>query len=89
MLGTDGRFYDASFDFDGDGKLNSYEFSVMDEEVFGNRNVYNEDDSDDDLEDELLVAGLDADELRYMDEDERRETLEDAGLDPNEFDEDW
>ncbi len=29
MLGTDGRLYDSDFDFDGDGKLNAYEYSVM------------------------------------------------------------
>ena len=28
MLGTDGRLYDSNFDFDGDGKLNAYEYSV-------------------------------------------------------------
>lgn len=86
MLGKDGRFYDASFDFDEDGELNSYEYAVMDDIVFGNHVSY---DSDDDTEDELSLSGLDADELRYMDEDERREALEDAGLDPDEFDEDW
>lgn len=32
MLGTDGRLYDSDFDFDGDGKLNAYEYSVMDAE---------------------------------------------------------
>lgn len=31
MLGTDGRLYDSNFDFDGDGKLNAYEYSVMDD----------------------------------------------------------
>ena len=29
MLGTDGRLYDSDFDFDGDGKLNAYEYSVV------------------------------------------------------------
>ena len=33
------------------------------------------------------MAGLDIDELEYMDEDERREALEDAGLDPDDYDE--
>lgn len=33
MLGTDGRLYDSDFDFDGDGKLNAYEYSVMDDLV--------------------------------------------------------
>ena len=31
-------------------------------------------------------AGLDYDELEFMDPDERREVLEDAGLDSDEFD---
>ena len=35
---------------------------------------------------DLELAGLDADELEYMDEDERREALEDAGLDPDDYD---
>ena len=30
--------------------------------------------------------GLDPDELEFMDADERREALEDAGLDPYEYD---
>ena len=38
-----------------------------------------------DLEDELEMAGLDIDELSDMDEDERREALEDAGLDPDDY----
>ena len=39
------------------------------------------------MADELEMAGLDVDELEYMDEDERREALEDAGLDPDDYDE--
>ena len=39
------------------------------------------------LEDELETGGLDIDELADMDEDERREALEDAGLDPDDYDE--
>lgn len=31
-------------------------------------------------------TGLDATELEYMDADERREALEDAGLDPDDYD---
>ena len=31
-------------------------------------------------------CGLDYDELEFMDPDERREVLEDAGLNPDEFD---
>lgn len=81
MLGKDGRLYNPGFDFDGDGKLNAYEYSVMDDVVFG------EDASDaDELEEDLSLAGLDVAELECMDEDERREALEDAGLDPDDYD---
>ena len=84
MLGTDGRLYDSDFDFDGDGKLNAYEYSVMDDVVFGHENT---DTSEaDELADDLSLAGLDATDLEYMDEDERREALEDAGLDPDDYD---
>ena len=36
--------------------------------------------------DELEVAGLDTMELSMMDEEERREAIEDAGLDPDDYD---
>ena len=84
MLGTDGRLYDSDFAFDGDGKLNAYEYSVMDDVVFGHEDT---DTSEaDELADDLSLAGLDAADLEYMDEDERREALEDAGLDPDDYD---
>ena len=66
------------FDFDGDGKLDSFEkaaefgmFMDMVESCEQN---------------ELESAGVDADELALMDDDERAEALEDAGLDPDDFD---
>ena len=66
------------FDFDGDGKLDSFEkaaefgmFMDMVESCEQN---------------ELESAGLDVDELSLMDDDERAEALEDAGLDPDDFD---
>lgn len=55
----------------------------MDDVVFG----HDEDSDDcDELDDDITSAGLDATELEYMDEDERREALEDAGLDPDDYD---
>ena len=84
MLGTDGRLYDSDFDFDGDGKLNAYEYAVMDDVVFGQEETSISDNEE--LEDDLSLAGIDSTELEYMDEDERRETLEDAGLDPDDYD---
>ena len=49
--------------------------------------VYKESEDEEDFDDELLLAGLDRDELEEMDEDERREALEDAGIDPDDWDE--
>ena len=35
------------------------------------------------------MAGLDRDELEYMDADERRSAIEDAGLEPDDFSDDF
>ena len=46
-----------------------------------------ESESDDwsDFTTDLYIAGLDEDDLRWMDEDERYSALEEAGLDPYDF----
>ncbi len=66
------------FDFNGDGVLDSFEkaaelglFMDMIESCEQN---------------EIETAGLDADELALMDEDERVEKIEEAGLDLDDFD---
>lgn len=93
-------FFDRSlFDFNGDGKADGFEKYVGVQMMAGSRQeaialtgddaFYTGSDSleeDDDWVDELETAGLDLDELEYMDEDERREALEDAGLDPDDYD---
>ena len=91
MWGPDGEIYDADFDFDEDGELDAYEYDVMNEVMFGHDEDSDdsddlEDELEDDLEDELTAAGLDMIELECMDEDERREALENAGLDPDDYD---
>lgn len=45
-----------------------------------------ESDNTEDEDDFDLDPVLDRDELEMMDEDERREALEDAGYDPDDFD---
>ena len=82
MLGKDGRLYDSDFDFDGDGELDGYESAVMDDIVFG----HDDSNSDTEEDDDFTCVGLDRTELEYMDEDERREAIEDAGLDPDDYD---
>lgn len=80
----DGIFGDL-FDLNHDGNLDSFE-RAMEYEAFEEMMKDDEtDDLDDDVE-EIELAGLDYDELADMDEDERREALEDAGLDPDDYD---
>lgn len=85
-------FFDRdAFDFNGDGKVDGFETYVGLQMMAGSRQeaialtgddtFYTGSDSLEEDEDEL------ADELEYMDEDERREALEDAGLDPDDYDE--
>lgn len=83
MLGKDGRFYDPCFDFNGDGELDLFELSVLEDVVFG------EDKTTEDEEDELFDPELDLDGWEDMDDDERREALEDAGFDPDDYDDVW
>lgn len=55
--------------------------------LYGDHDEVDDDsEEEDDLEFGLAIAGLDRDELEAMDEDERREALEDAGLDPDDYD---
>ena len=93
-------FFDIDlFDFNGDGKIDAFEAEVELQMMAGSREeaiALTGDDSfytgsdgleeDDELVDELEMAGIDIDELADMDEDERREALEDAGLDPDDYD---
>lgn len=73
--------FDSLFDMNRDGVLDPVEqgfqmnFLTLQME---------EDDRSDEVEDEL-----DLDELEYMDEDERREALEEAGFNPDDFDDDF
>lgn len=77
--------FDKMFDFNRDGKLDNWEraaqFQFMDK-------MLSEDSSSSDYDDSDVFgdAGLDYDELEMMDPEERREALEDAGLDPDEYD---
>ncbi len=78
------NFFDKLFDFNGDEKLGPFETGVKWGTI---AKIIDECDEDQSYEmDDLELAGLDRDELEIMDEDERRETLEDAGLDPDDYD---
>ena len=87
-------------DFNRDGEVDGFETYVRLQMIAGSRQeaitltgddaLYTGSDSleedEDELTDELEMAGLDVDELEYMDEDERRDALENAGLDLDDYD---
>ena len=68
-------FFGNIFDLNHDGELDVFE-QVMDVAMFDTM-----------IKDsELDAAGLDRSELEWMDDCERREALEEVGLDPDDFD---
>lgn len=84
-------------DLNGDGIIDGAEMMFADEmlctgkdehmALFGNAGDFeDETDEDEEREYDLALHGLDPDELADMDEDDRIEALEDAGLDPNDYD---
>lgn len=77
--------FDEMFDFNRDGSLDTFE-QAMQIQFLDEMSNDEESDSLSFEERELIDHGLDLDELDLMDEDERREALEDAGLDPDEYD---
>ncbi|MCD8109685.1 MAG: hypothetical protein LUE14_06250 [Clostridiales bacterium] len=93
-------FLDKMFDMNHDGKLGPLETSMKWATIAGvmDECTKQKDESDfidDDLSfdgatnyqrDELEMAGLNPFELEWMDEEERREAMEDVGLDPDDYD---
>ena len=74
--------FDAMFDFNRDGHLDFVEQATQ-------FDFFEESIKEDKCEDEEdILDDLDLDELEDMDEEERREAIEDAGYDPDDFD-DW
>lgn len=76
------RIFGNMFDFNRDGELSIFERAA--EFAFLN-DMLSEEEAEEQVT-ELELSGLDVEELEFMDEDERREVLEEAGLDPDEYD---
>ena len=74
---SDKGLFGGLFDFNNDDELDSFEkeaeFGMFMEMI------------DSEKKDELIAAGLDLQELEEMDYFERREALEDVGLDPDDY----
>ena len=82
-------------DLNGDGEIDSTEMMYAEEMLCTSREEHEallgdagdfEDDAKDDFEIDAMAAGLDVDELELMDPDDRAEALEEAGLDPDDYD---
>lgn len=93
----DKGLFGGLFDFNGDGKLDSFEkaaeFSFFMEMMSESNKTTNNtaDTSSDnfessDLEDALNYAGIDMLDFELMDDDEQAEVLSDAGYDIDDFD---
>ena len=84
-------------DFNGDGEVDSTERFLADEmlcssreehiALFGDAGDFGEEvDEDEEKEDDLMYAGLGRVDLEMMEPEERREALEEAGLDLDDYD---
>lgn len=78
-------FFGDLFDLNHDGKMDSMERTIDFMAFTEMSRADNCEESESDYDD-IELAGLDYDELSLMDEDERRDALEDAGLDPDDYD---
>lgn len=88
----DRLFGNTAFDLNRDGKIDACETAFINDTFYEDTHGISSGssvDEDDDILDEIEMAGLDRDELEFMDADERREALEDAGLDPDDFDDEF
>ena len=82
-------------DLNGDGEIDGTEMMFAQEMICSSREEHEalfgdagdfEDDANDDFETDAMLAGLDADELEFMDSDERAQALEEAGLEADDYD---
>ena len=91
-----GFFDRALFDFNGDGETDFMEWSVGMQmtassrreaiALTGDDTFYLGNDTLEEDEEDLELDELDQDELAMMDDEDRRAALEDAGLDPDDYD---
>lgn len=82
-------------DLNGDGEIDSVEMMFAEEMLCTSREEHKalfgdtgdfDNGTEDDFEIDAMAAGLDVEELEFMDPDERAEALEEVGLDPDDYD---
>lgn len=77
-------FFGKAFDMDFDGHLDAFERAADFATFMGLMDTAA--DMESTRNDALSSAGIDPDDLDFMDSSERREALEDVGLDPDDYD---
>lgn len=77
-----GGIFGSMFDFNNDGEMDFIERAA---ECSFIQSLIDEEEAESKAS-ELEASGLDVDDLSMMDYDERIEVLEDAGLDPDDYD---
>ena len=93
----DKGIFGGLFDFNGDGKLDSFEkaaefsffMEIMSESnktTSNTTDTFSDNFESSDLEDALDDAGIDMLDFELMDDDDRAEALSDAGYDIDDFD---
>lgn len=81
-----------AFDFDHDGRIDANEWAFINDVIFEKENNTSEGRYIYGYDKRMYAldsSGIDRNELELMDEDDRRKVLEDAGLDHDEFDDEF
>ena len=84
----DDMFGNTPFDLNNDGHIDGGEWAFINDTLFSDDSSSSTSE-DDEIDDELEMAGLSRDDLEMMDPDERREALEDAGFDADDFEDEF
>ena len=84
----DDMFGNTPFDLNHDGHIDGGEWAFINDTLFSDDSSSSTSE-DDEIDDELEMAGLSRDDLEMMDQEERREALEDAGFDADDFEDEF
>lgn len=84
----DDMFGNTPFDLNHDGHIDGGEWAFINDTLFADDSSSSTSE-DDEIDDELEMAGLSRDDLEMMDQEERREALEDAGFDADDFEDEF
>ena len=84
----DDMFGNTPFDLNHDGHIDGGEWAFINDTLFSDDSSSSASEEDE-IDDELEMVGLSRDDLEMMDQEERREALEDAGFDVDDFEDEF